>query len=229
MELESRLWWGSQKLKSKIRIPNLAHFQCALKSSFVILILTKFLGMIFQISAHLGWEFRCLVPISGTPIISGILILFPIPKIPIWYYFWNSDVWRVRKSEFRFAIFGIPVICLRRNSVCLIVANLYWLQSMYNDLILMVHKLVAPLQHQTADQCDSCHWPAILNRWCNQCHWCASGKKQERSQARHCHPFSAPRNQCAMTTWSWPSCRDVSCLERYCTDVLLVLLTKVRC
>jgi hypothetical protein len=42
---------------------------------------------------------------------------------------------------------------------------------MYNDLILMVHKLVALLQHQTGDQyhviswhcqCDSCHWPAIL-------------------------------------------------------------------
>jgi hypothetical protein len=41
---------------------------------------------------------------------------------------------------------------------------------MYNDLTLIVHKLVAPLQHQTADQhhviswhrqYDSCHWPAI--------------------------------------------------------------------
>ncbi len=80
----------------------------------------------------------------------------------------------------------------------------------------MVHKLVAPLQHQTADQhhviswhrqCDSCHWPAILDRWCNRCHWCASGKNKGR--ARNCHPFSAPRNQCAMTTWSWPSCREV--------------------
>ncbi len=66
------------------------------------------------------------------------------------FFFWNSDVWRVRKSESRIAIFRIPVICLHRNSVHLIVANLYWLQSMYNDLILMVHKLVAPLQHQTA-------------------------------------------------------------------------------
>jgi hypothetical protein len=121
---------------------------------------------------------------------------------------------------------GIPIwdirnsgICLRRNSVPLIVANLYWLQSMYNDLILMVHKLVAPLQHLTAAdqhhviswhcQCNSCHWPAILDRWCNQFHWCASGKKQVRSWARNCHPFSAPRNQCATTTWSWPSCREV--------------------
>ncbi len=58
-------------------------------------------------------------------------------------------------------------------------------------------------------QCQSCHWPAIFDRWCNQCHWCASGKKQVRSWARNCHHFSAPRNQCATTTWSWPSCRGV--------------------
>ncbi len=82
----------------------------------------------------------------------------------------------------------------------------------------MVHRLVAPLQHQTADQhhaiswhhqCKSCHWPAILDNWCNQWHWCASGKKQGRSGARNCHHFSAPRNQCAMTRWSWPSCHEV--------------------
>ncbi len=82
----------------------------------------------------------------------------------------------------------------------------------------MVHKLVAPSQHQTADQhhvilrhcqCKSCHWPAILDRWCNRCHWCASGKKQGRSWARNCHHFSAPRNQYAMTTQSWPSCHEV--------------------
>ncbi len=88
-------------------------------------------------------------------------------------FFWNSDVWRVRKLEFQFGIFGIQVISLRKNSVHLIVANLYWLLSMYNDLILIVHKLVAPLQHQTADQhhviswhhqCGSCHWPANLDR-----------------------------------------------------------------
>ncbi len=138
-------------------------------------------------SFNLGWEFQFLVPISGTPIVSGIPIPFSIPKIPAGFFFWNSDVWRVRKLEFRFAIIGIPVISLRRNSVRLIVANLYWLQSMYNDLILIVHKLVAPLQHQTADQhhviswhcqCNRCHWPAILDRWCNWCHWCASGKNK---------------------------------------------------
>ena len=43
---------------------------------------------------------------------------------------------------------------------------------MYNDLVIIVHKLVAPLQHETADQhhviswhcqCDSCHWPASID------------------------------------------------------------------
>ncbi len=66
-------------------------------------------------------------------------------------FFWHSNVWTVRKLKFRFAKFGILVICLRRNSLCLIIANLYWHQSMYNNSILMVHKLAAPLQHQTAD------------------------------------------------------------------------------
>ncbi len=50
---------------------------------------------------QLGWEFRFLVPISGTPIVSRITIPFLIPKIPVGKYFLNSDVWRVRKSEFR--------------------------------------------------------------------------------------------------------------------------------
>ncbi len=52
----------------------------------------------------------------------------------------------------------------------------------------MVHKLLAPLQHQTAAdqyhviswhcQYNSCDWPAILDRRCNQCNWCASGKNK---------------------------------------------------
>jgi hypothetical protein len=66
-------------------------------------------------------------------------------------FFLNYNVWKVRKLEFQFAKFGIPVVCLHRNLLRLIVANLYCLQSMHNDLILMVHKLAAPLQHQTAD------------------------------------------------------------------------------
>jgi hypothetical protein len=38
--------------------------------------------------AHkLGWEFRFLVPISGTPIVSGIPIPFSIPKIPVGFFF----------------------------------------------------------------------------------------------------------------------------------------------
>ncbi len=49
----------------------------------------------------LGWEFQFLVPISGTPIVSRIPILFLIPKIPVGFIFeipmsgesenWNSD------------------------------------------------------------------------------------------------------------------------------------------
>ncbi len=75
-------------------------------------------------TARLGWEFQFLIPISGTPIVSRIPILFLVPKIPVGFFF-ISDVWRVRKLLFRFAKFGIQVICLRRNSVCIIVANLY--------------------------------------------------------------------------------------------------------
>ncbi len=72
----------------------------------------------------LGWEFQFLVPISRTPIVSGIPIPFLTPEIPVVIFFWNSNVWRVRKSEFRFAIFGIRVICLHRNSLRLIVSSL---------------------------------------------------------------------------------------------------------
>jgi hypothetical protein len=56
----------------------------------------------------LGWEFQFLVPISGTPIVSGIPILFLVPKIPDGFFFeipmsgesenWNSDL---QNSEFR--------------------------------------------------------------------------------------------------------------------------------
>jgi hypothetical protein len=35
----------------------------------------------------LGWEFRFLVPISGTPIGGGIPITFTIPKIPVGFFF----------------------------------------------------------------------------------------------------------------------------------------------
>jgi hypothetical protein len=51
---------------------------------------------------HLGWKLQFLVPISGIPIVSGIPIPFLTPKILVGKYFLNSDVWRVRKSEFRF-------------------------------------------------------------------------------------------------------------------------------
>ncbi len=115
---------------------------------------------------RLGWEFQFLVLIPGTPIRSRFLILFLIPEILVRFFFWNSDFWKVKKLEFRFAKFGVPVICLRRNSLCLIVAILYWLQSMYNDLISMVHKLAAPLQYQRADLggTTSCYLMALSMR-----------------------------------------------------------------
>ena len=40
-----------------------------------------------QSPPQLGWEFRFLVPISGTPIGSGIPILFQIPGILVRFYF----------------------------------------------------------------------------------------------------------------------------------------------
>jgi hypothetical protein len=73
----------------------------------------------------LGWEFQFLVPISGTPIETGILIPFLILDIPVRFFCSNCNVWKVRKLEFQFAKFGIPVICLHRNSLRLIVTNLY--------------------------------------------------------------------------------------------------------
>ncbi len=43
-------------------------------------------------STGLGWKFRFLVPISGTPIGSGIPIPFLILKIPVGIFFSNSAV-----------------------------------------------------------------------------------------------------------------------------------------
>jgi hypothetical protein len=36
---------------------------------------------------ELGWEFQFLLPISGTPIGSGIPIPFSIPMIPVGFFF----------------------------------------------------------------------------------------------------------------------------------------------
>ncbi len=121
----------------------------------------RYYKAIVESGLWLGWEFRFLIPHckrNSNSVFDS--------KDSGRFVFWNSDVWRDRKSEFWFAIFGIPVISLRRNSVHLILANLYWLQSMYNDLILIVHKLVAPLQHQTADQHHVISW----HHQCNSCH-----------------------------------------------------------
>jgi hypothetical protein len=51
---------------------------------------------------HLGWEFQFLIPIVGTPIGSGIPILFLILEILVGFFFeipisgetenWNSDL-----------------------------------------------------------------------------------------------------------------------------------------
>ncbi len=65
---------------------------------------------------RLGWEFQFLAQISGTPIGSGILIPFLIPKIPVEKYFsnsavensrsWNSDskIWNSKKNKRRNSI-----------------------------------------------------------------------------------------------------------------------------
>ncbi len=78
-----------------------------------------------QCGYNLGWEFQFLVLIYGNPIGSGIPIPFSIVEILVGIVFFNSLVWKVRKAGFRFAKFRIPVICLRRNSLRLIVDNLY--------------------------------------------------------------------------------------------------------
>jgi hypothetical protein len=44
-------------------------------------------GRSIQHHHRLGWEFQFLVPISGTPIGSGILIPFLIPEIPVGFIF----------------------------------------------------------------------------------------------------------------------------------------------
>ena len=47
----------------------------------------------------LGWEFQFLVPISGTPIGSGIPIPFSIPKITVGKFFSNSAVEKSRNQN----------------------------------------------------------------------------------------------------------------------------------
>jgi hypothetical protein len=56
---------------------------------------------------RLGWEFGFLVPISGTPIGSGIPIPFLIPVI-LAELFLEFRCSKIVKSEFRFQNFGIP-------------------------------------------------------------------------------------------------------------------------
>ncbi len=58
--------------------------------------------------SSLGWEFQFFVPISGTPIVSGIPILCLIPKIPVRNFLWKFQCLESQKI-------GIP-ICNIRNS-----------------------------------------------------------------------------------------------------------------
>ncbi len=51
------------------------------------------------ITIGLGWEFRFLVPISGTPIGSRILIPFLIPKIPVKKNLLNYTVGKMRNRN----------------------------------------------------------------------------------------------------------------------------------
>jgi hypothetical protein len=58
---------------------------------------------------QLGWEFQFLVPISGTPIVSGIPIPFLIPKIPVGKYFFEFQCLESQKIGIPIPKFGIPV------------------------------------------------------------------------------------------------------------------------
>ncbi len=56
---------------------------------------------------NLGLEFQFLVPISGTPIRSGIPILFSIPKIPVRFFF-RIPLLKNQKIGILIPKFGIP-------------------------------------------------------------------------------------------------------------------------
>ncbi len=73
----------------------------------------------YNVVLQLGWEFQFLVPISGTPIRSGIPILFLIPKIPVGVFFSNSAVEKSRNWNFDSEIWDSKTN-KRRNSIHLI-------------------------------------------------------------------------------------------------------------
>jgi hypothetical protein len=72
------------------------------------------------ISLKLGWEFRFLVPISGTPIRSGIPIPFSIPKIQVGIFFSNSAVEKSRNRNSNPKIRNSEKKKKHRNSIHLI-------------------------------------------------------------------------------------------------------------
>ncbi len=76
---------------------------------------------------RLGCKFWFLVQISGTPSRRGIPIPFPIPDILAGFFLKFQFL---ESQKIRILICKIPVICWRRNSLHLILANLFWFQSM---------------------------------------------------------------------------------------------------
>ncbi len=58
---------------------------------------------------RLGWEVQFSVPISGTPIASGILILYLIPKILVGFFF---SKFRCLESQ----NIGIPISNIQNSS-----------------------------------------------------------------------------------------------------------------
>jgi hypothetical protein len=70
------------------------------------------LGEVVEQGSGLGWEFQFLVPISGTPIGSRILIPFLIPKIPVGNFF-RIPLLKNREIGIPISKFGIP----KKNNV----------------------------------------------------------------------------------------------------------------
>ncbi len=67
----------------------------------------------------LGWEFQFLLPISGTPIRSQILIPFLIPEIPV-VFFWIPLLknWQIRIPILKFGILKKKIVGTQYTSFC---------------------------------------------------------------------------------------------------------------
>ncbi len=93
---------------------------------------------------NLGWEFPFLVPISGTPIRSGIPDPFPIPKIPVGKFLFKFRCWKIEKSEFRFRNLEFRKN-KRRNSILLILQMMSIVIGQLVRLRMSNHMDVRPL------------------------------------------------------------------------------------